>query len=205
MAAFAPDVKRCTLHSAFALAAVFLGSCTSPQDFDHLYNYYFPKNAKDLRGVYRDSYDRLFFSGRPGSGNLSAALHGDPAGAHSFFHDPNRDGAGEFGETWSMNCALLLIRLGDNRFSDLLAREDRRTREMVGSSIDCNINFKKHHFPKTRALYYFRWGPREGQTPPPGGYSRSPDVKVNAAAVTAASTLPRCASAIWRVPPTPSF
>ena len=55
------------------------------------------------------------------------------------------------------NALFSLLRLGDDRFSELLAREDRGTRETVGAMIDCQVDWTRHQFPKTRRLYSYRY------------------------------------------------
>jgi hypothetical protein len=52
-----------------------------------------------------------------------------------------------------------LLRLGDDRFSQLLGREDAETRKIVGYAIDPQIDWKKHRFLKTRGLYSYRYVP----------------------------------------------
>lgn len=124
-----------------------------------------------MNSDYRKSFDRFLFAPTAPDGMSSRtillyrAFHGDGPAFHSFLHHPDRDGAGHFGEEWINECVVLLLKLGDDQFSQLLAKEDHATREKVGEAIDTQIDFKKDHFPKTRALYHFRWGPREPQSP----------------------------------------
>lgn len=149
-----------------SIALLFATSCVTRSEFDRLYDHYFPKRSDYVQSVYRKSFDKTLFGLAPSEGMSSRitllyrAFHGDASAFHSFVHHPDRD-AGHFGEEWVYECVVLLLRLGDDRFSQLLAQEDRTTREKVGVAIDTQIDFKKHHFPKTRALYHFRWGPRE--------------------------------------------
>ena len=148
-----------------------LSGCATGSPFQNLYDYYFPVRSEYVQSVYRSSFDRTLFGAPPVEGRSSRmgllylAFHGDVAAFHDFLHHPDRDRAGEFGESWVYECVVLLLRLGDERFSQLLAREDAVTRQAVGAAIDTQIDFTKHQFPKTRALYHFRWGPRESPTP----------------------------------------
>jgi hypothetical protein len=153
------------------LASTILFLCTIGQaaaadpQFTELYDYYFPKNDKDkVASFYRQSFDKTLFGAPPKPGTerhpaLYLAFHGDSAAFHKFVHSRDRDGAGEFSETWAAECLLLLLRLGDNRFAQLLSQEDKATREIVGGMIDAQVNWKKHSFPKTRALYSYRYVP----------------------------------------------
>ena len=88
------------------------------------------------------------------------AVRGDPSAVHAFFNHRDRDSDGSFGESWDQECFLLLIRLGDKRFAELLSIEDSRTREFVGKAIDPQVDWTNHPFPKTRALYSYRYVPR---------------------------------------------
>ena len=86
---------------------------------------------------------------------LYDAFYGDQSAFHRFLHLPDREGEGY--SSWNYECLLLLLlRLSDDQFATLLAREDRRTRETVGMAIDSQIHWDKHPFPKTRVLYSFR-------------------------------------------------
>jgi hypothetical protein len=155
-----------------AIGALFIASCSSQSQFQTLYDYYFPPRGEYLSTEYRRYYDKTMFGApprehslRPADQKLYYALRGDAKAFHEFMHDSDRGTAGEFGETWYFDCLLLLLRLGDDRFSDLLHLEDQATREAAGAVIDSHIKWSKHQFPKTRALYHFRWGPRESPTP----------------------------------------
>ena len=55
---------------------------------------------------------------------------------------------------------MLLLWYGDDGFSQLLASEDRHTREAAGIAIDQQIDWDEHQFPKTRGLYSFRYVPQ---------------------------------------------
>lgn len=137
-------------------------SCATPTGFGRLYDHYFPKHSEYLDGDYRRAYDRWMFGNPPPKLDstrytyLYRAFHGDDAAFHSFLHHPDRDAAGEPGESWHYDCLLLLIRLGDERFSELLARENASTRQAVGYAIDPQVDWTIHQFPKTRALYSYR-------------------------------------------------
>lgn len=132
------------------------------REFTELYDYYFPKNNRDkVASFYRQSFDKTLFGSppKPGTERLPAlyfAFHGDSSAFHKFVHSKDRGGAGEFSETWAVEALLLLLRLGDDRFAQLLSQEDSTTREIVGGVIDAQVNWKKHRFPKTRACYSYR-------------------------------------------------
>ena len=154
----------------FVLVGVMMisGTSTGTQTgFQQLYDYYFPKNGQYLNTFYRRSFDATLFGPVPKSNaerhGFYFAFRGEAAAFHAFLNHPDREGAGEFAETWANECLLLLLGLGDERFSDLLAHENQRTREVVGMVIDSRINWTKHRFPKTRALYFYRWVPLSKQ------------------------------------------
>jgi hypothetical protein len=156
--------KLCKLHLVacitMLLSAVF--ASTSQINFSDLYDYYFPKQGGGvLSSVYRPSFDKELFGPPPKPEQerypeFYYAFHGDAAALHRFFHNADRSGEGEFGETWAYECLVLLLRLGDEKFSELLAKEDSATREAVGNAVDSLIDWRKHQFPKTRALYAYR-------------------------------------------------
>lgn len=131
--------------------------------FEKLYDYYFPKHGEFLNSHYRRGFDETLFGRPPSPGSerhpVYHAFRGDPAAFSAFVHHPDRDQSGEYSEAWANECLLLLLRNGDERFSRLLAREDKSTREAVGMVIDPKINWMKHKFPNTRALYSYRWVP----------------------------------------------
>jgi hypothetical protein len=145
-----------------AIALLILSSvalATSPE-FQNLYDHYFP-NDEYQNGDYRRSFDATLFGAPPKRGEerhpVYYALRGNAGAFHAFAHHPDRNVEGEFGLTWNKECLVLLLRLGDNRFSELLAREDQQTREAVGSIIDCQVDWTRHQFPKTRKLYSYRY------------------------------------------------
>ncbi|HEV2839699.1 MAG TPA: hypothetical protein VGW39_00090 [Chthoniobacterales bacterium] len=154
----------------FSAGLVLATGCATRSEFEQLYDHYFPKRSVYVERVYRKSFDETLFGPPPPEGKSSRmgqvyyAFHGDDSAFHAFVHHPDQD-RGHYGEEWVYECVVLLLKLGDDHFSRLLALEDRTTREKVGVAIDTRIDFKKHHFPKTRALYHFRWGPREPQSP----------------------------------------
>lgn len=143
--------------------AFLLVGCATRSEFDRLYDHYYPKRTEYVQGDYRRAYDRYVFGSHPPKLNstriayLYHAIRNDPAAVHAFLNHPDRDVDGEPGESWDNDCVLLLIRLGDERFSELLAREDLQTRKFVSYSLDPKIDWRIHHFPKTRALYSYRY------------------------------------------------
>lgn len=144
--------------------ALIFGGCTTGDQFNLLYDYYFPQRSQYVTTRYRDHYDKVLFGPPPSPNSVRAAdrklyfaFHSDSAAFHDFLHDPDREGEGEFSETWVYDCVLLLLRLGDDRFSELLSSEDHATREAVGFAVDSQIDWNKHRFPKTRALYTYRY------------------------------------------------
>jgi len=131
-------------------------------EFSKLYDYYFPKHGAGLRTFYRESFDKALSAPPPTREterhpDFYFAFQGSPEAFHEFVHNPDRDAEGEFSETWTYECVVLLLKLGDEQFSELLAKEDARTREIVGESLDSQIDWDKHDFPKTRALYSYRY------------------------------------------------
>lgn len=148
-------VLFCTL-----VAITSAGAATQPQ-FQRLYDHYFPKNDKYQNGEYRQWFDAELFGSPPKPGEdrhqFYSAFQGDPSAFHAFVNHPDRRVWGEFGLTWIKECLVLLLRLGDDGFSKLLAREDGTTREMVGAAIEQQVNWTKHSFPKTRVLYDYRY------------------------------------------------
>jgi hypothetical protein len=136
-------------------------SLAGPAQFQTLYDHYFPRNDRDQNGEYRRWFDDTLFGSPPKAGierhPLYSAFRGDTVAFHAFVHHPDRDGEGEFTLTWNKECLVLLLGLGDERFSALLSHEDEHTREAVGAVIDCQVDWSKHQFPKTRALYFYRY------------------------------------------------
>lgn len=160
-----PAVRRnlgcaCLLAWLLICANLTLGT---DLEFRNLYDYYFPKQGGGVvSSIYRRSFDKELFGPPPKSEQerhpeFYAAFHGDANAVHQFFHNSDRDGGGEFAERWAYECLLLLLRLGDDRFSELLAKEDPATREAVGQAIDSLVDWNKHGFPKTRGLYSYRY------------------------------------------------
>src|SRR5205085_453187 len=143
---------------------LLLVSATAGQsDFNYLYDHYFPKDSQDVRAIYRQYFDKLLSGAAPPESEtkraiqLYRALRGDAAAFHAFLHNPDWTVKGAPGEECVYDSVLLLLRLGDDRFSKLLAREDAETRNKVGYAIDPQIDWKKHNIPKTRALYSYRY------------------------------------------------
>lgn len=56
----------------------------------------------------------------------------------------------------SSKMMAIMFRLGDDRFSSLLAAEDKQTREAVGEAMDWVFASSQPPFPKTRACYEYR-------------------------------------------------
>jgi hypothetical protein len=152
-----------------AVLGASLTACSTRDgaSFNTLYNYYFPKQGRGvLSSVYRPAFDELLLRGEPPSSfdnrqrQFYFALHGDRTAFRAFIHHRDREVSGSQGEEWDYESVLLLLRLGDQRFSDLLCQEDPQTREAVGVAIDPHIDWKQHSFPKTRALYSYRFARR---------------------------------------------
>ena len=130
----------------------------SPGRFQEVYDYYFPLKPGSLEGGYREWFDRTVFNpdGRNGLRKsdraLFEAVRGDALAFHTFMHSDSRDEDGEFEETWNAECLLLLLCLGDQRFADLLAHEDRKTKAIVADAL-VSISVKNRYtFPKTVAV-----------------------------------------------------
>lgn len=160
-------MKTNICRAVYVIMAIILSACAAQNQFTGLYNYYFPK-TNDLRGLYRKGFDRFALADTPPPSGLDStrytplyfAAKGDPKSFHTFLHHPDKDEAGQRGECWYVECLFLLIRLGDNRFADLLALENRETRESIGRTLEPQVNWQRHSFPKTRALYTFRSAPK---------------------------------------------
>jgi hypothetical protein len=138
-------------------------ACVAQTDFERLYDHYFPRDSEYPQTIQRRYFDRVLFKPPPKrfdddrTRHLYGAFHGNAAAAHRFLQSSDRDISGEPGMSWVYDCVLLLIRLGDTRFSELLAREDAKTRTSVGQAIDPLIHWEQHSFPKTRSLYSYRY------------------------------------------------
>jgi hypothetical protein len=133
--------------------------------FNPLYDYYFPKEGRGvMSSVYRKAFDKLLFTTvKPVDSSdrqFYDAFYGDPRAFDRFIHSGRRAIAGAQGEEWVYECVLLLLQLGDQRFAALLGREDVQTREAVGAAIDPHIDWTKHRFDRTRALYSYRYSHR---------------------------------------------
>jgi hypothetical protein len=109
----------------------------SESNFNNLYDYYFPKESRDVRAGYRLYFDKLLFGPPPPASDTKRAtqvyyaLRGDAAAFHAFLHNPDWAIEGAQGEECVYESILLLLRLGDAGFSRLLAREDAKTRKQV--------------------------------------------------------------------------
>jgi len=149
-------VKKLTKLLTLTILCACVTALSGEGDFRKLYTYYFSPQHRQI-------YDKILFSSVPPSQygpqarKLYFAFRGDSSAFHEFVHDPDRNASGEGGLVWVYDCVILLLRYGDDRFSELLAREDPKTREAVGIAIDTQIDWTKHHFPKTRTLYKYRY------------------------------------------------
>jgi hypothetical protein len=152
--------KRLSAITSIALVLQVNVASAAPSEFQKLYDYYF-RNDEYQNGGYRRWFDKTLFGSPPKPGEerhpLYHAFRGEPAAFHALVNHPDRGEQGEFALTWNKECLLLLLRLGDDGFSALLTRESQPTREAVGSSIDCQVDWTKHQFPKTRSLYSYRY------------------------------------------------
>ena len=158
------------LTSAILLAFTVGHASADDRQFAKLYDFYFPPNKKDLAASFhRRGFDETLFGPPPKRGQerrhawLYFAFHNDLSAFHKFVHNKDRDRAGEFSTTWAAETLLLLLRLGDDRFAQLLSKEDRTTREIVDGVIDAQVDWKKHRFPKTRACYSYRHVSEKGR------------------------------------------
>ena len=155
-------IVRCFAACVITLALISFANANQ-SDFTELYNYYFPKESHDVRATYRGYFDKFLFGPPPSPSEAKRvsqvyyALRGDDAALHAFLHNPDWKVNGAPGEECVYESVLLLLRLGDDHFSQLLAREDTATRRKVGYAIDPHIDWNKHSFPKTRALYSYRY------------------------------------------------
>src|SRR4051794_25377684 len=151
------------LGNAASMLLLLAVATASQSNFNSLYDHYFPKESQDARATYRRYFDKLLFGPPPPESETKRAtqvyhaLRGDDAAFHAFVHNPDWAVEGVQGEECVYEAVLLLLRLGDDRFSNLLAREDAKTRRKVGYAIDPQIDWDKHPFPKTRSLYSYRY------------------------------------------------
>jgi hypothetical protein len=153
-----------TITIPFVFIATTLFAHATESEFNRLYDYYFPKHGQGAASsVYRRNFDETLFGPPPPKfayvreRQLYYAFRGDPTAFRAFVRNADRDINGAQGEEWDYECLLLLLRLGDSRFSELLRSEEKATREAVGIGLEPFINWQKHHFPKTRALYSYRY------------------------------------------------
>jgi hypothetical protein len=158
------STKVITRHFTGAIITLFFAyASASESNFNKLYDYYFPKESRDVRAGYRLYFDKLLFGPPPPTSETKRAtqvyyaLRGDAVAFHAFLHNPDWAVEGAQGEECVYESILLLLRLGDDGFSRLLAREDVKTRKQIGFAIDPQIHWDKHQFPKTRALYSYRY------------------------------------------------
>jgi hypothetical protein len=146
-------------------AALLLTACTSNSEFQQRYDRYFPTYSQYMDGINRRYYDTWLFGPPPPKTyseevrHLYCAFRGDASAAHLLFSETDRNSESDDEMGWITDCAVLLLRLGDDKFSEFLAREDPKTREAVGEALDAQIDFQKDPFPKTRALYHSHWRP----------------------------------------------
>jgi hypothetical protein len=83
-------------------------------DFQKLYDYYFPKESQDVRASYRRYFDKLFFGPPPRESETKRAsqvyyaLRGDDAAFHAFLHNPDWAVNGAPGEECVYESVLLL-------------------------------------------------------------------------------------------------
>jgi hypothetical protein len=153
------------LLNVFLLMLWHIGVASGDTDrFGKLYEYYFPKHGPGVvSSVYRRNFDEILFRPQPPEvanvrvRQLYWAFRGDPRAFHAFVHNADRNVSGAQGEEWDYECLIILLRLGDSPFSALLRSEEKATREAVGIALEPYIDWRKHHFPKTRALYSYRY------------------------------------------------
>lgn len=157
------QIRLLVITVSFFFLGVHVASSSTEAEFKKLYDYYFPKHGEGVTtSVYRKSFDaELFGSTRRFNSDrerhLYYAFHGDAAAFHAFLHNADREVNGAQGEEWDYECLVLLLKLGDEHFAELLAREDHATREGVAAALEPLVNWEKHSFPRTRALYSFRY------------------------------------------------
>lgn len=147
---------RALIHILLLCGLLSLVSAASPH-FGQMYDYYFPEREGYLNTTYRKWFDQLLTArGEPSRHHLRDAMRGDREGFNAFVHHRDRNASGEFGLTWNYECLFLLLYLGDEKFANLLAREDTETREAVGRALEQGVDWTKHSFAKTAGLYRYR-------------------------------------------------
>jgi hypothetical protein len=148
--------------AAATLPGVVLAAAPS---FERLYNDSFPKHQRYNRGSeYRESFDKLLHGPPPPASaaartrHLYYALREDPAAFHAFVTSAEQGPVrGYPSERWSCQCLLLLLRLGDDRFSSQLALEKEGVRNLVGGALEPLVAWGLNQFPKTRSTYTVRY------------------------------------------------
>ena len=150
-----------TFHlSSFLVFAVLVSACTQPpvsqkSDYDRI----FPKRGNLLDSQYRKWFDEIL--AQPSISHLREndqlfvrAMRGDNAALQRFFQSPDRGLNGEFGETWYWEVVALLVHLGDARFAEVLAEQDRATKAEVAIPVAIALRAigRRDAFPATRQI-----------------------------------------------------
>jgi hypothetical protein len=108
--------------------------------------------------IFPSHYEQAFRKIGDNNTLVSRAIAGD-IGAISQCMQKSNDKSldGEFAEHQGYILLKILTKFGDQYFADVLSTETPDTRESVGSYLDPLLVANKLAFPKTRALYAYRW------------------------------------------------
>jgi len=149
-------VKVRFVIALMSLLLVFSGCATPSQQSKKLYDYYFPKKSAFAEGRYRTWFDEILgkpnLKVRENDALFRAAMQGDTSALRAFLVSADRGMKGEFGQTWNSECVALLVRLGDETFSTVLAEQDGETKAFVAGALKHTIQWRKHPFPKTEVI-----------------------------------------------------
>lgn len=138
-----PSVKKVFL----SILVITLNACSSNEAGRSLYEKHIGTQKDYYNGLITDV--GAYAEGRSYHRELIDAIHGDIASANRLFHNAYRNDEGEYGETWSSHCFVLLLKIGDARFSSLLNKEDPATQKLVGAAIIGRIELNSADFPQT--------------------------------------------------------
>lgn len=140
-----------------------MAGCASSQDIPvpHFYDYW--QRSPDgvgLMGIPTQSY-REIFAADPHTlmgqtRDFRDAAFGDVAALHRFWHSPDRDDNGEYGEAWVADAVLLALVYRDEGTYQALRDEPDAIREAVGTAIEEEMPKERDSFARTRTLYKFR-------------------------------------------------
>jgi hypothetical protein len=158
--------------AAILASALILSSCqATPTGLPPKFYLYWTRGSEGtgLEGTSTEYYVQLF-SWRGPRGQFHSALDrdfyyacvGDVGALRRFLHSPDRGGIAAVGEGWDATMAILVLKYGDERLSEVLRSEKHDVRESVGVVIERQLKPEDVAlYPKTRALYKYRFRPNQ--------------------------------------------